>query len=282
MKKKTLSIAITLVTLAFTGCSSAISVEPIESKETVEETSQVEETIEESTETVSENEPEPAVPEATHAGGFTISGDRLTVTGGAYEQDGNPDNGAETIDWIVLEETEDSLLLISRDVLDMVPFNSSFEGTTWDDSYIRTYLNDTFYNTAFNDSEKSVILDYPTTPGDVSENIPEVTDKVFLLSEEEVLKYLPTEEDRMATVSQYAKAQGVWSIDAENYELFGFKADEVSDKMIGCGNWWLRTNGKRTTFAMDVGASGIIRTAGHDVGMTADGIRPVISISIHE
>ncbi len=228
-------------------------------------------------------EPEPE-PEETLVGDFIISGDRTVVTGGVYEQDGNPDNGLETITWRVLSEENGHMLLISECVLDMVPFNSSYEGVTWDDSYVRTYLNDTFYNGAFSETQKSIICDYVTTAADVSANVAEVTDKVFLLSYDEAKKYFKNTdkacEERAAKVTEYAKSNGVYYIDEEDFKLFGYEEDGISEKTIGAGNWWLRTNGGKLTEAMDVGATGIIRTVGHDVGSVKDGIRPAIWISI--
>ena len=36
------------------------------------------------------------------------------VVFGRYEQDGNPDNGPEPLQWLVLEANEDTLLLITQ------------------------------------------------------------------------------------------------------------------------------------------------------------------------
>ena len=283
MKKRFLVIGLSaLVALSACGSedvkmSTAVSISESEITESTEEKEP--ETSAEPEEVVPEPEPE-----ETLVGDFIISGDRTTVTGGVYEQDGNLDNGSETITWQVLSEENGHMLLISECVLDMVPFNSSYEGVTWDDSYVRTYLNDTFYNSAFSDTQKSIICDYVTTAADVSANVAEVTDKVFLLSYDEAKKYFKYTdkacEERSARVTEYAKSNGVYYIDEEDFKLFGYEEDGISEKTIGAGNWWLRSNGGKLTEAMDVGATGIIRKVGHDVGSVKDGIRPVIWIAV--
>lgn len=233
------------------------------------------------------SEPEVIIPEATHVGDFTISGDRLTATGGAYEQDGNLSNGAEPIEWIVLSDEGNKLLLLSSKILDSRSFGDGFGEVTWNDSPVREWLNNDFYNAAFNDSEKAILSDYATTSAEPSLGIEAVTDKVFLLSLEEVKKYLDANEKgpsekRISMTSEYAKSKGVWTIDETNYKLFGFEADEVPESMIGCGSWWLRDNGKNSKFAMNIGASGNIRLVGHEVSSRFEGIRPAIYISISD
>lgn len=259
-----------------------------------EGTASVSSTSSTTSQTSAEDIVEIPIPEATHVGDFTISGDRLSAVGGAYEQDGDLSNGAEPIEWIVLKDDGDSMILISAKVLDCKPFNTSYADVTWNDSYIRNWLNNDFYQAAFNDSERSIIADYETTKGaagatdengNVSAGVPAVTDKVFLLSMEEAKELFgdDTEGDceaRSSEASEYAKGLGVWIIDEEGYSLFGFKDDGLSEKIIGCGNWWLRDNGSKENRIMDVGASGIIRTAGHEAASKQDGIRPAICIRI--
>ena len=281
MKKYLIYILAAAMVLGLAACGDKTPDEPI-----LSETPLVTESSETSTsaETV-EPDPEPVVLEATHVGGFTISGDRLTAKGGAYDQDGNLDNGAEPIDWIVIADSEDRLLLLSDKVLDQRAFNDNYNATSWETSSVRKWLNEDFFNAAFNDEEKSIIEDYVTVPGDVSAGTAEVTDKVFLLSREEAEAYIGAEEgsegNRLCSeVTPHAVNAGVWYITEEYYSLFGFKDKGFSDEMIGCGNWWLRSNGKDETRIMDVGASGIIRTTGHEAASGQDGVRPAIYIRI--
>ena len=283
MKKYYAYILITAVALGTAACGSKTSDEPILSEMPIVTEQAGGETS--TSEQVTEPEPEPVILEATHVGGFTISGDRLTAKGGAYDQDGNLDNGAEPIEWIVIADADDRLLLLSDKVLDQKTFNDNYGAVNWETSPLRKWLNEDFYNAAFNDEEKTIIEDYVTVPGDVSAGTTEVTDKVFLLSREEAEAYIGAAEGAPGSklcskVTTRAINAGVWYITEEYYSLFGFKDKGFSDEMIGCGNWWLRTNGKDDTRIMDVGASGIIRLTGHEAASKQDGVRPAIYIRI--
>ena len=281
MKKFVTYISAIALAVCLAACRDDISEEPILSETPLSTESSG--TVA-SAETV-EPEPEPIILEATHVGGFTISGDRLTAQGGAYDQDGNLDNGAEPIEWIVIADSEERLLLLSSKVLDQRVFNDNYNSTSWESSSVRKWLNEDFYNAAFNDEEKTIIEDYATIPGDVSAGTAEVKDKVFLLSREEAEAYIGAEEGApgnqlCAKVTPHAINAGVWYITEDYYSLFGFKDKGFSDEMIGCGNWWLRSNGKDDTRIMDVGASGIIRLTGHEAASKQDGVRPAIYIRI--
>ncbi len=291
MKKKYLSILILALGLFASACASAsFDLKADMEKENSTEASlsineaEISDAAVSEPKVTSEPEPEPE-PEAVTVNNFIISGDRLTVRGGVYEQDGNTDNGSETIQWIVLEDNGSQMLLISEKVLDCVAYNDSYAGTDWDNSYIRKFLNKSFYDNAFDDTQKSCILDYYTTIEDVSAGIPSVTDKVFLLSYEEVLKYMGENpkgysETRASVVTKYAQENGVYTLNEKDYGLFKYEEKGVGEAIIGAGNWWLRSTGGKSTEAMDVGASGIIRTTGHDVGSHLDGIRPCILINV--
>lgn len=293
MKKKLLSGLMILTAICLVACGNASSTGITEDNKEPQVSSEDKTVTSSVSLSVSEPKEEPVVEEpvaiAMHVGDFVISPDRLTAVGGKYEQDGNEENGAEDIEWIVIKDNGDSLMLLSKYVLDCVGFNSSYAGTDWDNSYVRSFLNSTFYDAAFNDSEKSIILSYATTNIPASEGVEEkiVTDNVFLLSYEEIAELFPenielADESRQGPVSEYAKAKGVWYVKDEFYSVLGFKEREIPESVIGCGNWWLRTNGPKQTFAMDVAADGTIRTTGHDVGSKLDGIRPVIVINISE
>ena len=76
---------------------------------------------------------------------------------GRYEQDGNLENGTEPIEWIVLGSDDNGMLLLSRYVLDCVPYKNDDERISWDKCNLRNWMNNDFYNIAFADSEKKAI-----------------------------------------------------------------------------------------------------------------------------
>lgn len=77
---------------------------------------------------------------------------------GRFEQDDNFENGTEEIEWYVIARTEEASLLLSRYCLESMPYHQSYSEVCWENSSIRTWLNGTFYETAFNDEEKDRII----------------------------------------------------------------------------------------------------------------------------
>lgn len=85
------------------------------------------------------------------------------VTFGVYEQDADTTNGMEPIEWIVLNKSGDGkCLLFSKDVLDIVEEQyggiADYQLLIWRFADLRTWMNSTFYETAFNSVEKGYIL----------------------------------------------------------------------------------------------------------------------------
>lgn len=156
---------------------------------------------------------------------------------GLYPQSGS---NKEPIQWRILDINEEEALLISLYALDCVQFNRTRDSNIWASSYVREWLNGTFYQTAFSAREKQVIVKKtirntinPYYP-DISAG-PDTQDNVFLLSVDEALKYLPRPEDRLIPGTEYAYRRGGY-------------------RNIGNNNtwWWLRSPGKYTDHAARV------------------------------
>lgn len=116
------------------------------------------------------------------------------VSFGSYEQDNDLNNGKEPIEWMVLDVQEDRgrVLLVSRQILEDMAFDES-DDHLWNESSLRTWLNDSFFKEAFTESEQtSVQLSQLETPGESvhdTELVPTTEDRVFLLSIQEVEQY---------------------------------------------------------------------------------------------
>lgn len=81
------------------------------------------------------------------------------VTFGRYEQDNDSDNGPEPIEWMVLDHQDGRTLLLARYGLDASWYHvESADDVTWENCKLRSWLNTDFYNTAFNDTEKDLIV----------------------------------------------------------------------------------------------------------------------------
>lgn len=190
------------------------------------------------------------------------------VTFGSYEQDNNPDNGKEPVQWIVLQSDGDRAFLISQYCLDAHPYNTDFVPMTWEKCTLRIWLNNTFMNELFSAEEQAQIL--PVTV--VNENNPnygtyggkDTVDQIYLLSVGEAYQYFPEEAGRQALPTAYAIARGAY-------------VNETS------GNtwWWLRTAGVRRIDASGVRQDGRISGYGsRDVYRPSGAIRPVLWIQI--
>lgn len=154
-----------------------------------------------------------------------------TVFLGNYEQDNDLENGAEPIEWIVLDKYNNKVLLISKDALYSKKYNEELTNVTWETCTLRKWLNADFYNTAFNDNEKSFIVETKLNNHDSivyrkSYGGNNTIDKVFLLSYNEANYYLPTHDLSLAKATAYAKESGSYTNAKSGY----------------CW-WWLRTPG---------------------------------------
>jgi uncharacterized repeat protein (TIGR02543 family) len=71
---------------------------------------------------------------------------------GTYEQDNNLANGAEDIEWLVLEKKDGKALLLSKYALVTKPYNEEDTDVTWESCTLRSWLNGEFYK-AISDHE---------------------------------------------------------------------------------------------------------------------------------
>ena len=161
----------------------------------------------ESTEVITEEsnteEPEPATTEALET--VTLKDAEIgdIVQMGTYEQDGDAET-EDPICWDVLDKDGDAVLLISYDVIAYQRFSDSRKCVIWEDSEIRTWLNQEFYAEAFDEEEQASIrettLENLSTVGfaahvdpsgdvQVRESRPDTKDKIFLLSWKEAEQY---------------------------------------------------------------------------------------------
>ncbi len=130
---------------------------------------------------------------------------------GNYEQNNNTADGAEPIEWLVLDVQDGKALLLSKKILDAKSYTDMRTGKTWEMSELRRWLNIQFYGTAFTQDERKKI-------SKVTNRIPDNTvygtkggnstaDMIFLLSAEEAQQYFSTDEARAAEPTAYTAAQ---------------------------------------------------------------------------
>ncbi|MDO4901623.1 DUF6273 domain-containing protein [Actinomyces sp.] len=191
---------------------------------------------------------------------------------GVYEQDGDAADGAEPIQWFVLDRLDNRLLLLSVDCLASRPYNAeSFAAVTWEHSDLRRWLNDAFLDTAFTAAEQQLISPAQLRNDDQSivgiSGGQDTTDRVFVLSQTEALIYLHDDADRdyfgRAAVSTYA-ATGTLHVDEE-----------------GLADWWLRSPGGYEYTAQYVRTNGETAVSGAYVDAEY-GVRPALWLDVSE
>lgn len=148
------------------------------------------------------------------------------VTFGSYPQDSY--GNKKPIEWIVLSVSDDGKtgLLISNYILDSQRWHDSDVRVSWHSSYIRNWLNGTFYNAAFTASEKEALEEVFVSNS---------WDRVFLLNVEQANRYF-AENGKVpgAEATDYALSlpARLWI----DYEAKG------RDSHKGVSSWWLRTD----------------------------------------
>ena len=190
------------------------------------------------------------------------------ITFGKYEQDGITSNGKENINWVVLDNWNGELLLISKDYLDFRPYHNTKKDITWENSTIRKWLNSEFYEAAFSQDERSIILISHNINNDNktfgSDGGNATDDYVFFLSVDEANKYVGDEWYRHANATAAVKDKG------PNFE--------------SSYSWWLRTpcTDNKSACAAGTMSDGALGDWGWAVHNETTGVRPVIRISISD
>ena len=184
---------------------------------------------------------------------------------GKYPQTSRKDNSP--MQWIVIQNTGNTVMLISKYAIDCVPYHNQRSEVTWEECSLRRWLNSEFLNNAFNHEEQDkiqkikVIADRnpknKTNPGN------DTFDKVFILSNKEVERlFLDFYGLRKCKPTEYAKGKG---------------AREGNEGNVW---WWLRSPGAFNVFASCVSVDGSIYDDGFIVNDSAPLVRPVIVIRV--
>lgn len=203
----------------------------------------------------------------------------------------------EPVKWRILDS--DTGLLLCEKIIDSQPFNSTYiydgksdgyDGFFRDESYtafannypestIREWLNDNFYNIAFNEAEKSRMLmtvcenkcrkpEIDLNLRDVIFNCEDTEDYVFLLSQDEACSkaygfstyYSDWDDARKTKGTDYAKSQGLSQAPISDYH----------------SEWWLRTPGHDSSAVCEIDEVG--HGAENYCDRTSRGVRPAIRV----
>ncbi|WP_405173962.1 GNAT family N-acetyltransferase [Paenibacillus sp. FSL H8-0260] len=205
------------------------------------------------------------------------------ITFGAYPQMAD---GADQmpIKWRVLQNSGRELFILSEYILDCRRYHGEYVDVTWHDSDLRKWLNDEFYNAAFNDSEHRLIKTTQCT--DNGEGSINTEDKIFLLSVSEANEFTFKLGEDTLRAKRRAVGTG-FSKEKKNdgCKLYVYdkkvKADYIleKDEEFGCSWWWLRTQPAISSRAYFVGTRSSIRSYGH-VNLACYGVRPALILNL--
>lgn len=193
-------------------------------------------------------------PEIIQSTRYEYYGEPTALTFGSYEQDGNTGNGPEPIEWEILDSDGESLLLISRCGLDSRAYHGRDVSVSWAGSDLRSWLNGSFLTEAFTDSEQKLLQSVTLEKNAGS-------DRIFLLSADELNRYYSGNSERLCIPTAYAVSRGAYV-----------------NKSTGGGWWLLRTPGKSGSYVMSVNSDGTIDHDGGRVTASKGSLRPVLRV----
>ncbi|MBR4345772.1 MAG: TIR domain-containing protein [Oscillospiraceae bacterium] len=145
--------------------------------------------------------------------------------------------------WIVLEKTDNSALILAKDVLFEKAYNDEDKEVTWEECTLRKYLNGGFYN-SFSDEERAMIQEVTNSNPDNADSGTnggnDTKDKIYLLSIDE--------------------AKGL-----------------SGDILKATAWWWLRSPGENSMRAAEVMSNGDVDSFGNYVYCVM-GVRPALNL----
>jgi hypothetical protein len=167
--------------------------------------------------------------------------------------------------WKILDIKENSILIISDQIIEQRDYHDKKELITWEQSEIRRYLNTSFLE-RFSSSEKEKIL----TTHNINADNPwygsmggsDTFDRVFLLSLNEVVR------------SYFGDSSRLLDNPKQNQRYWFDRKDENNIKrtalfMDSRWWWWTRTPGKNNKVAVYIHGDGNIGIQGNGISKTS-------------
>ena len=189
----------------------------------------------------------------------------------------------EPVPWLVADKEGDHILLISEYVLNSTTYHKSDDVSQWKDSELCRRMNYDFYTYGLKEKERELVCG---KKGEGNENW-DITDReaytyyihrtekeeyediivknalIFLLTKDDVLRYMPEAEQRVAETTKAARDDGlIWT---EN----GYVAP-----------WWLADVAEGEPNAMYVDIYGEIHEEGKSFYKTEMGVRPAMWLKL--
>jgi len=199
-------------------------------------------------------------------------------------------------DWRVLDIKGKTALIISEQTTERQMYQISWDNITWQDCYLRDYLNNEYYNDKFTPEEKARIVETinsnPPNPWYGTNGCEETIDKIFLLSLDEVVKYFGDSGDLKNKKRQLIgednsiyEAEGVMVeqhyvyVESPEGHLIN---DNFNEARVVKGTegyewtWWLRSPGKGPGYTVCVSEDGMVLVDGCHWASGLVGVRPAM------
>lgn len=194
----------------------------------------------------------------------------------------------EPIEWNILSEENGKALIVANPILDAQEFNPSDEGSSFlhngktgnDNNYelssIRLWLNNNFYNTAFNTTQKTKIEEtevkndaYSTGYTTNSYACDDTNDNIFLLSVQELAVY-------SSEISPIIKATGTdYALCQNLFVNTNSGSSKTSAWLLRSPGSFSKTTPKNVVFVKEDGTSDVTVTK-----WTYNGVRPACWIEL--
>jgi hypothetical protein len=185
----------------------------------------------------------------------------------------------------VLAVEDGKALIITDKIIGFRVYHNTWLSITWANCELRKYLNGDFYD-SFSEADRARIAEtrnvnknnqhWNNTPGGA-----DTTDKIFLLSLEEVVEYFG-DSGQLANMPSDA----LYIDDSFNNARIAYaaKAHTFSwGETVSAGtawNWWLRSPGGSPNIAAFVGSDGHVGVYGSYVVDASYGLRPALWLNL--
>ena len=224
-----------------------------------------------------------------------VIGDEVVF--GHYLQNINS-NETQPIEWVVLDNSKNRIKLLSKKVLEVMPFHNQYNGAYWPKSDLRKWLNNDFFKDAFSKDEQKAIISTSQTwyiyDNELRTKAQKTNDKVTLLSISEASDYFIDENTKRSIFGYYSSTNTVKNSHikaTKDYYMAEITTyanrDYMPDKMTPVGmqvteSWWLCDTYAEREFASYTGVRDSRFFVNYERVMNKHGVRPVITIDIRK
>jgi len=191
--------------------------------------------------------------------------------------------------WRILEVKDGAALLLCEDIPDANIYHLYPGDVTWETSFLRECLNGIFLKEFSAQDQARIVATTIKNPANLWYGTPggaDTTDKIFLLSLEEVDKYFGDSGDYLRMKRKSFDSNGN-AIENPNGWVFSNSHDRERVAVVGYAEtwWWLRSPGASGGSAATVNVAGSVNVSGRDVDTfhpEMGGVRPALWLILED